>query len=789
MANQVLVISPPVDPEAEQRLLQKEAFLGKMRTRFRLVAAAESQLRTDMLEDLKFCSGEHWPYELLTGRLQEGRPAITINRIPQFIRQVTNQQRASRPAIKVNPKDGKSKIDTAEVYQGLVRDIEVQSDADVAYSTAGDAQARIGRGYVRILTQFAEDDAPTFQQEIRIKRVRNPFTIYMDAQCQQPDYSDANYGFVVEDLLPDEFRERFPDAESASLEAFTTIGDDKLEWLPGGTVRIVEYWYVELVRDTLYHLRWPADPNDPPDLPPRDTETLASSIDLESLPPEMRPKIVKQREVKRRQVMVALCNAAEVLDGDEDGTAGKRWPGKWIPIVPVLGEEYDIEGRVDLRGMTRDGKDPARTYDYWITAATEAVALAPKAPWVMAEGQDEGYEAEWDQANIKNYAKLRYKPKSIDGNLIPPPQRNAVEPPIQAMVQLVRQADNDQKATMGFFDASLGEQGPESSGKAILARQKQGEIGSSNYLDNLARCIRQVGRVVVDLIPHIYDTARVIRVLGPDGSAKLLYHHPGPVPDGTKPPEGTEGIVDLTKGAYDVTITVGPSFQSLRQEANAQLGQLLQGDAKLFPLLGDLYLGSLDAPWAKIAAARIKKTMPPGLADDEDQDTEISPQVQAQMTQMAHMVQDLSQRLVAANQKLEGKDLEAQKKAEVDFAKMASQERIAAGHDQADILMAALRAKLASAQSLMESELAKFQQIRDQAHEAGMALMNAALTTTPPPPPPAGPQGPQGPGGTPPPGAPPPPPGGPAGPAPDAQPTGVPDANAAPPPLGGGPAS
>jgi hypothetical protein len=675
-------------PEVKDRRAKIEKFLGTARTRFKIVVEAESELRADQLEDLEFVSSEQWPGDIQNQRSLEGRPCLTINRLPQFIRQVTNQQRASRPAIQVNPKGGGATLKTAQILQGLVRDIELQSDADVAYITGADYQAKIGRGFWRVVTEYAEDPN-SFDQVIRIRRIRNPFTVYMDPGIQRVDAGDAKYCFIVEDLTKEEFQARFGD-DTASLTEFASIGDQAPVWLPNGGIRIAEYWYTEDETETLLDIEVLPNPSIPDDMGSR-FKVIESAIDLKALPPH---RIVNSRERKVTKVYMALINGVSVLTGNKDKTAGTEWPGQWIPIIPVIGEEIDLNGRVDYRGMVRDAREPQRAYNFWISCATEAVALAPKAPWVMAAGQDEGFETMWDQANVKNFSRLIYKPVTLNDQLAPPPTRQTLEPAIQAIVTLIRQADNDLKATMGFYDASLGNSGPEQSGKAILARQKQGEIGNSNYLDNLGRAIRQTGRVVVNLIPKVLERAQVVRIVGHDDKPKLVQHAPGGVlPEGTELPEDVaEGdIYDLTHGEYDVSISTGTSWESKRQEAVAQMGELIKSNPALAQVIGDLWVGNMDSPWAQEAAKRLKKAIPPNLLDPEEGgQAPIPPEVQQQLEQLGQQVQQLSMALE-----------EAQKTIDAKKEQMAAQTQIAQIDSQAQIQRAQIDAQ---ARATIEAE-------------------------------------------------------------------------------------
>mgnify|MGYP005816009147 CR=1 FL=1 len=674
---QVVVASTAQDEQDPETARQNEveSFLTLAKDRFHTIVDAESTLRQHMLEDLEFRASEQWPNNVRTMREQDNRPCLTVNRMPTFIRQVTNNQRISRPAIEVSPTGDVADEAVAEVIQGVVRHIETKSDADVAYTTAGEHQCTMGRGYIRVVTDYIDDDSFSLDQEIKIARVANPFSVYMDPNSQQPDGSDARYAFVVEDLPLTEYQNRYPDSALAGLSGFTSTGNDEQEWMPEGNIRVAEYFYVEEVREAMVLLLLPDGSR------VREKRSSLSGTESKDLPSGV--TIVAERETTTRRVRWALINAVEILEGNEDLSSGAEWPGKYLPLVPVTGDEININGVKDYRGIVRDAKDPQRMYNYWVSAQTEMIALAPRAPFIAAEGQMEGHEHKWNTANIRNYPYLEYKPKTVSGQLAPPPQRQSWEPPIQAMTAAIIQSDQDLKATGGFNDASLGVRGPQESGKAIRSRQQQDEMANSHYLDNLARAVRQVGRIVVDLLPKIYDTARVMRINGLDEQVKNVMVFAGAqnqpsVEQMEQIPPGVEGMYDVGVGRYDVTVSVGPSFQTRRQDATDALTKFIQAYPAVFPQIGDLLAENMDWPGSKKVAARLRKLLPPELQDAPNPEN-MPPEVQAKLQQLEQQLQQVTQAYEQAQQALATDQAKQQAQVEIKrqdiAADAASQER------------------------------------------------------------------------------------------------------------------
>lgn len=655
--------TPEIEPENEHG---DEELLRKARARFQLAAEAESDIRKEALDDLKFAAGDQWPDDVRMSRSTDRRPCLTINRIPQFIRQITNDQRQNRPSIKVSPVDDEADIDTAKIIQGMIRHIEYASDADTAYDTAFDSAVRGGFGYFRIVTNYS---SPTsFDQDIKIKRIRNRFSVYLDPSYQQPDGSDAKWGFVFEDMSDDEFKAQYPDAKMSDMADWTSIGDSLPGWATKDHCRVAEYFYIETKTVEIVKLS--------------DGSTFKTS----QLPAVLGAGITIQDRRMSQDIQVKWCkiNAVEVLDRTDI-------PGKFIPIIPVLGDEQDIDGKKTLEGIVRHAKDSQRMYNYQATNEAETIALAPRAPWIGMEGQFEGHEEAWQTANIKNHAFLQYKAKSINGVLQGPPQRNTFEPPIAAITQARAQAADDMKATTGIYDASLGNRSNEQSGVAIQRRNTQSQTSNFHFMDNLSKSIRHAGRVIVGMIPNVYDTARATRILGADGNDEVvmlnqIFQH-----------NGKSVKYDVGIGEYDVVVDTGPSFETKRQESVSSMIDLSKSFPQLMGNAADIMVKQMDWPGAQEIADRLKRSLPPGIVDDKN-GSQIPPQAQQQMAKMNQMIQQLTQHLHDAQDKVDAKTLELQ-----------SKERIALASIRADLEITLAKLQASGAETLLEHQISEIQ--------------------------------------------------------------------------------
>ena len=630
--------------------------LSTARDRLSMAISAYSESREDELDDLRFYAGSpdnqwQWPADVLAtrgavqGQTINARPCLTINKLPQHVHQITNDQRQNRPSVKVIPVDDNADVEVAEIFNGMIRHIEYISDADVAYDTACENQVAYGEGYIRILTEYCDDN--TFDQDIKIARVRNSFSVYMDPLIQDPCGSDAKWCFITEDLSQEEYHRLFPNASPLSTLETLGVGDQNLsQWLNTDTIRIAEYFYIEYDKQTLNLY------------PGNVTAFQGTPEDKELRAVYGKPK--KSRQADRKKICWTKINGYEILEKQE-------WAGSCIPVVRVIGNEYEVEGRIYISGLVRNAKDAQRMYNYWTSQEAEMLALAPKAPFIGYGGQFEGYETQWKTANTNNWPYLEVNPDVTDGQgaILPLPQR--AQPPMASsgLLQAKVGASEDIKSSTGQYNASLGMTSNERSGRAILARQREGDVGTYHYQDNLARAVRHIGRQCVDLIPKIYDTQRVARIIGIDGETKMVKIDPMQA-EPVRKIQNQQGIVidkiyNPSVGKYDVVVATGPGYATKRQEALEAMAQLLQGNPQLWSVAGDLFVKNMDWPGAQEMAKRFAKTIDPKLMGD----AEDNPALQAANQQMQAMAAELDQ----LHQMLQnvGKSMEMQEQERKDF--------------------------------------------------------------------------------------------------------------------------
>lgn len=601
---------------------------------FKLCQDRERHNREEALEDLKFARlSKQWPEEVIRKRELEGRPCMTFNRLPTFIRSVVNDARINKPAIKVHPADDQADVQTAEIINGIIRNIENASDAPVAYDTGIDFSASCGFGYWRVGLEYAHDD--TFDMDIRIQRVANPFCIYGDYASTEADSSDWMRGFVVDKMECSAFEKKYKNAAKIDWDSdsYRSIPE---EWREGKEILVAEYWRRREVPRTICLLSngtvvgkdWLADA-----VPDMVGVTQGDIIQAQGV------TVVDERETRSYEVTQYIMNGVEILEQNE-------WAGCFIPIVPVYGEEVNVEGRRYFRSLIRDAKDAQRNFNYWRTTSTELVALAPKAPFIGKVGQFDTDADKWLRANTDTLPYIEYD----DADGAGPPQRQPFAGVPAGALQEALNASDDMKAVIGIYDAGLGARSNETSGIAISARKAESDTSTFHFIDNQARAIAHTGRIILDLIPKVYNRPRILRVMGVDKTPQNV-----PVNQQVNAgidEDGMAQVFDLTVGKYDLTVDTGPSFQTKREEAAFGMTELVRAYPPAAAVIAPRLAKAQDWPEAQDIAKELAMLSPTANG---------SPEVQAAQQQIQQMGQQLQQVTQQLNDKQADRKIDVEK--------------------------------------------------------------------------------------------------------------------------------
>lgn len=725
------IATSTIDEQAESRATAKkrrsdDKFLKESYQVFKSIAedTNEVEIREKALEELRFKEGDQWPVGIAEIRRAKRRPMVTINKVKPAVRIICNDQRQNRSSIRVAPVDSGSDRNTAEILQGIVRHIEVNSMSDIAVDNACEGQVTFGFGYIRIKVDYASPYS--MDQEIYISRIKDAFSVYYGA-CSEPDYSDANDCFITEDLDPVAYEQRFPDSMFASLNDFSGIGDTHKGWGTRDKIRICERFYRTFEKKTLCRM------------------SDGSSMLKEKIPDELLENndlgIVEERETEIPVVHWKLFNAREILQERE-------WNGMFIPIIPVLGDDTIIDGKRVMSGVVRGAMDPNRQYNYFRSLMTETIGLAPKAPYVMAEGQNEGHQTMWDTANTENYSVLFYKPVSVGGQLAPPPQRQQSEAPIQAMVEAAVHYESDIKATTMVNDSKLGAKSNETSGAAINARKSQSDTSNYNYIDNRDRAIRHMGRIIIDLIPTVYSTRTIARIIGEDGEADMVNVINDPAQKAFQEQPSLDGksitkIYNLGVGLYDVSIGTGPTYLTKREAGWDMMTKLVNSSPELMQVAGDLIFGYSDIPGAKAIQKRLYQALDPKFKTDENQQ-QIPPQLKQAFDEMKQQMAQQTEAMTKMQQIIDQDQIKAKNAVDLKQMDIDSKNQQAAVKAQTEemksmsqIIIAQMTNMLAQSKTEMENKFGMLQTLIE-----GMMAHHTATTIQSMQPEPAAPAGP-----------------------------------------------
>lgn len=627
------------------------------RERFRQVNDWEAGFRSSFLDDVKFCNGDsdnqwQWPDSMLSER--GDKPSLTINKTRQHCLQIQNDGKQNKPMVRVSPTGSEATKASADVFQGVIRHIEYESNASVAYDTASEFQIQGGIGWWRVTRDW--EHGRSMDQVLRIQRIRDALSVYMDPDIRELDGSDANWAFVVDDVPRGEFETKYPEYADRIPQGATPGPTIAGGWLDHDHVRVAEYFRKVSTDDTMHLL-------------PDGSTIRESELGLASSLNNVRVLSRKSRRVMDQRIEWFKIVGGEIVDEAIE-------PGKYIPLVRLIGEETIIEGKLVRKGHVRALKDPQRIYNYWASSAVEQVALQSKSPYTAAAESIEGFQAYWDTANTENHSVLPWNARDDAGNQLPEPRRQ--EPPqmADAYVKGLQISQMDLQYTSGQYQATMGQSPPntEISGKAIALRQRQGDNATYHFIDHLAIAIRFTGKILLDLIPIIYDTPRIMRILQPDGTVgqvrldpnapQALTQLPNPTPQnagGLTPPTPQQAlqasvvrIFNPTVGEYEVEAEVGPNYATKRQQAFDAFTQIISTAPSVMSVAGDLLMKAADFPMAEELADRLQRLVPPQALGQGP-----TPQEQALTQQLqgsqAHVAL-LSEKLAVAEMKLKARD-------------------------------------------------------------------------------------------------------------------------------------
>ncbi len=630
---------------------EEQSIVDIARKRYQRARDAYDTLRQQAIADTRFVMGDsennwQWPEDVYTSRAEvQKKPCLTINLTAQHCNQIINSIRQNRPSGRVLPVDNIADPDTADILGGLCRSIQSYSNADTAHDIAAEHAIYGGEGYWRVLTEYETETS--FDQVITIKPLVNPQLVYIDPDAIEPDRSDAKWGFIFEDLSPEEVKLEFPDLDPSSWAQ-----DGDRGWVQKDMIRIAEYFYCDFVPDTLLLLGDGATA-----LKSKLPEGAKIAGKFLTLLDGQVFAIVNQRETKTKKWY--WC---KLVGGETEPVDKKAWPGSYLPIITVVGKELNVNGEMVRKGIVRDIKDPARMVNYSYSASVETLALQNKVPYLASSESIENFEDIWGAANLENRAYLPWNAYDEEGRQLPKPERQAPAVMPSAQVQMLQLSTEEMRAASGQQNANFGIKSEAASGVGIQRLKAQGEIATFHFPDNLSRALTCEMRVLVDLIPKIYDTKRIVRILGLDGKESKAVLDPEmeqPYAEAQGDVAGeVQKIFNPLMGRYDVAISTGPSYQTQRQEAADTLTELTSRNPQIMQVAGDIVMRSYDFPMAEEMAKRLEKTLPPNLLDKKE--GELPPQVQKQMQEMQQQVEQLGQALEAASNHAE--ELEAESK-------------------------------------------------------------------------------------------------------------------------------
>lgn len=656
------VSSADLEPKPQTPELTEEDFIAEARTRYTASLSYDAHDRDEAMKDVDFISGDQWDANSKKIRETLKRPILTWNRLHSFVQQVVNDGRQNKPAIRCTPGDDTPKA-TSDMFQGRIRQIEYESDAEIAYDQSRDQQVSCGRGFYRITTEWCKP--PKWKQRIRIESIENQFSVTYDPLAKRYDRDDAEYLFVDTLMSKTAFKRKFPKAKASQSDFFAGSDNPAPEWFNAGpnedSVRICEYWLKEYTEKTLCQL------------------ANGDSCWLEDCPEGA--MVINRRTEMECKIFQYVIDGCEIL-------AKTEWIGSCFPIVPVWGRQETVRGKRRHISLVRYAHDAQKLVNLYVSNIAEQVALMPKSPYVGYEGVFDNHEEEWEEVNNIPKAYLQVTPVFINGVLLPPPERNTAEPPIQALSMGLGQAVDALKAACGIYDASLGAAPPDASGLAIQRRNTESDLGNFHFSDNEARSRKYAGRIIIELVKKLEADEDATTIRNEDGKT-----HRVELGKPTKHVDGSMVVHNVGEADIEPHIFSGPSYTSARQEAATIFGNLANSDKNFMQIAGDKLFRVMDVPGAEEIADRYAKMLPAQLQNPGDPS-----QLNAKLQQMMQMVHQLTATVHTLQTEIDTKKIETE-----------SRERIATMQEETKRQNLTVQASIAEANLGMKGAVAQLQ--------------------------------------------------------------------------------
>lgn len=562
-----------------------------------------------------FIAGDQWPQQIKNERLNNDRPCLTLDHLNQYVRHVVNVGLMQSRDVRVLAMSGEADDKVGEILAGMVRQITQTSTAKVAYETGLRHACQVGFGYWRVKVQ---NIPKTDLMEITVRKIKEPRMVLMDPFCEYPDGRDSVYAFVMVKLTRTEFEEQYPEAAQQGAKSWHDMDSTKImPWIGEGSMVVAEYYYLDKSDNTM---KW-----------------------------------------------AILCPDMVLSKGIHHGDV--------MPIVRVIGEEYEQEGKERWRGMiSESAMDAQRAYNYSSSAFIEAVALAPLAPFIAAEGQVEDFQTEWKDAHRVPRSVLRYTPVTVGGVVVPPPTRSEPAGIPNGWQGMMTNLIGDTQMIIGMGQPSVMGTGgaPVQSGAGINAQQEPGEVNTFHFQDHWHMAIEQTGRVILAMIPHVYTEPQAVKIVGEDGIPNTAIVNPNQQQTIVEDKDSMNKVLSTSYnpniGRYDVAISTGPSSASKKLEANKLLMTVVNADPSIMQKAGDLVVASMDMAGADVLAKRLKALLPPGTTEEPSGQMIIIQQLQEQLSQLQQDNQEMEKILLAEREKYQAKMAETELKAQSDLS-------------------------------------------------------------------------------------------------------------------------
>lgn len=568
---------------------------------------------------------------------------LQFNKLATLVNTLLGEQQQNTPQLDVRPLSTCDE-QTAEIRAIITKDIMLSTDAKTVYQQAASQAFTGGFGAYMYDTYYKSQDS--WDLEICLRSCKDPTRYFWDISADDVCKTDgmhagyyyrmsrakfrAVHGKDIEEKILKDANVTQSEEEIALVSEPGRVPDgDQFSWADDDSITILHYYKRTYVKDTLYKMSngKTLNQDEMGELILKSQEFVQKMQQSEQMQPDMFGEMPQQnmgegseingewitlyddgepvriedkRPVKKSKIMHYHIAGDYILEKSE-------FPSEDLPIIFMDQHSfYQKDGKQVCRPFIIDCIDAQRYLNYLGTQSAFILKVSRYDQFMMSKQNARGLDTQkiWtDPSNIQGALYYDESPSGAKPEQLMPPELS------RSLMEQYQRAQDDLYTSTGMYPARLGQQGTEVSGAAVDARTRQGNNPTFVAFNSVSRAVAGGGKIANQMVPRVYDTERVIRLLNPMNGESLITVN--------KQSDEYGALIenDIRKGSFEVILQAGPSYEGQKSQALESLNGIIQADPQLFSLIADLYAENLPLANTIEIKNRLKTLVPPQIIE------------------------------------------------------------------------------------------------------------------------------------------------------------------------------